>query len=59
MIVLLKYELIIVKCKKETKRDDFKLLIPPIVQNEKRFVESQETIKSGQIINYRWSVIHF
>ena len=57
MIVLPGYELIVVKCKKETEKDDFRRLIPSIIQKEKRFVESLETRKNGQIINYKYSVV--
>ena len=57
MIVLPNYELIVVKCKKEIAKDDFKRLIPSIIQKEKRFVESLETRKNGQIINYKYLVI--
>jgi len=57
MIVLPKYELIVVRCKKETKRDDFRKLIPTIIQKEKRFVESLETKKNGQIISHKYSII--
>ncbi|MDD3999375.1 MAG: hypothetical protein PHX62_00580 [Bacilli bacterium] len=39
------------------KRVDFRRLIPSIIQKEKRFVESLESRKNGQIINYRYSVI--
>ena len=57
MIVLPNYELIVVKCKKETTKDDFRKLIPTIIQKEKRFVESLKTRKNGQIINYKYSVV--
>lgn len=57
MIVLPNYELIIVKCKKEIAKDEFRKLIPSIIQKEKRFVESLETRKSGQIISYKYSII--
>ena len=57
MIVLPDYELVIVKCKSETSKDDFRKLIPSIVQKEKRFVESLETRKNGQIVSYKYSVI--
>ena len=58
MIVLPNYELTVVKCKKEIAKDDFRKLVPLITKKEKRFVESLETRKNGQIINYRYSVIH-
>jgi len=48
MIVLPNYELIVVKCKKETSKDEFRKLIPTIIQKEKRFVESLENRKNGQ-----------
>ena len=51
MIVLPDYELIIIKCKKETAKDDFKKLIHTIIKKEKRFIESLETRKNGQIVN--------
>lgn len=57
MIALPNYELIVVKCKKETKKDDFRRLILSIIQEEKRLVESLETRKSGQIVSYKYSVI--
>lgn len=57
MIVLTNYELIVVKCKKEIAKDDFRKLIPTIIQKEKRFVESLETRKSGQIVSYKYSVM--
>ena len=57
MIVLPNYELIVVKCKKETPRDDFRKLIPTIIQKEKRFVKSLENRKNGQIVSYKHSVI--
>lgn len=57
MIVLPNYELIVVKCKKETEKDD-RRLIPSIIQKEKRFVESLETRKNGQIVSYKYAVIH-
>jgi CRISPR/Cas system-associated protein Cas5 (RAMP superfamily) len=57
MIVLPNYELIVVKCKKETTKDDFRKLIPTIIQKEKRSVESLETRKNGQIVSYKYSVI--
>ena len=57
MIVLPYYELIVVKCKKEIAIDDFRKLIPAIIQKEKRFVESLETRKNGQIVSYKYSVI--
>ena len=57
MIVLPNYELIVVKCKKETSKDDFRKLIPSIIQKEKRFVESLEIRKNGQIVSYKHSVI--
>ena len=56
MIVLPNYELIIVKCKKEIAKDEFRKLIPSIIQKEKRFVESLETRKNGQIISYKFSI---
>lgn len=40
MIALPNQELIIIKCKKEIPRDDFRKLISTIIQKEKRFVES-------------------
>ena len=55
MIVLPNYELIIVR--RETAKDEFRKLIPSIVQKEKRFVESLETRKNGQIVNYKYSII--
>lgn len=58
MVFIYAYELIVVKCKKETAKDDFRKLIPAIIQKEKRFVESLEARKNGQIVNYRYSVIH-
>jgi len=58
MIVLPNYELIIVKRKKEIAKDEFRKLIPAIIQKEKRFVESLETRKNGQIVSYKYSVIH-
>lgn len=57
MIVFPNYELIIVKCKKETSKDEFRRIIPSINQKEKRFVESLEVRKNGQIINYKYSII--
>ena len=57
MIVLPNYELIIVKFKKIAK-DEFRKLISSIIQKEKRFIESLETRKNGQIINHRYLVIH-
>lgn len=57
MIILPNYELIVVKCKKETAKDDFRKLIPSIIQKEKRFVESLETRNNGQIINYKYSIV--
>jgi len=57
MIVLPNYKLIVVKCKKETLKDEFRKLIPTIIQKEKRFAESLETRKNGQIINYCYSII--
>ena len=56
MIVLPNYELIVVKCKKETAKDDFIKLIPIIIQKEKRYAESLETRKNGQIVRYRYKV---
>jgi hypothetical protein len=47
MIVLPNYELIVVKCKKEASRDDFRKNVPTIIQKEKRFVESLEVKKNG------------
>ena len=58
MIVLPNYELMVVKCKKETPRDVFSKLIPTIIQKEKRFVESIETRKNGQIVNHKRSFIY-
>ena len=58
MIVLPNYELIVVKCKKETTKDDFRKLIPTIIQKEKRFVDSLETRKSGQIVSYKYSIVY-
>lgn len=57
MIVLPNYELIVVKCKKDNSKDEFRKLIHSIVQKEKRFVESLETRKNGQIVSYKYSVI--
>lgn len=57
MIVLPNYKLIIVKCKKEITKDEFRKLIPSIIQKEKRFVESLETRKSGQIVSYKYSIV--
>ena len=57
MIVLPNYELIVVKCKKETTKDDFRKLIPTIIQKEKRFVDSLETRKSEQIVSYKYSIV--
>lgn len=58
MIVLPNYELMIVKCKKEIAKDEFRKLIPSIIQKEKRFVESLEMRKNGQIISYKYSIIN-
>ncbi len=49
--------MIVVKRKKETVKDDFRKLIPDIIQKEKSFVESLETRKNGQIVNFKYSVI--
>ena len=49
--------MIVVKRKKEAVKDDFRKLIPDIIQKEKRFVESLETRKNGQIVNFKYSVI--
>ena len=57
MIVLPNYELIIVKCKNEITKDEFRKLISSIIQKEKRFVESLENRKNGQIVSYKHSVI--
>lgn len=57
MIVLPNYVLIIVKCRKEITRDDFRRLIPSVIQKEKRFVESLETKKNGQIVSYKYSIV--
>lgn len=57
MIVLPNYELIVVKCKKETAKDNFKKLIPTIIQKEKRFFDSLEIKKNGQILMYKISKI--
>lgn len=57
MIVLPNYELIVVRCKKEASKDDFRKMIPTITQKEKRFAESIETKKNGQIVNNKYSVI--
>ena len=57
MIVLPNYELVVVKCKNEMSKDDFRKLIPTIVQKEKRFTESLETRKNGQIISYKFSIV--
>jgi len=57
MIVLPNYELIVVKCKKEITKVDFRKLIPTIIQKEKRFVESLEEKNNGQIINYKYAII--
>ena len=59
MIILPNYELIVVKCKRETAKDDFRKLIPSIVQKEKRLIESLETKKNGQIVNYRYALVPF
>ncbi len=56
MIVLPNYELIVVKCKKETSKDDFRKLIPPIIQKEKRFIESLAIKKNRQIVSYKYSI---
>lgn len=53
MIVLPDYELIIVKCKKETAKDDLRKLIPAIIQKEKRFVEYLETRRNEQIVSFK------
>jgi len=58
IIILPNYELIVVKCKKEIAKDDFRKLIPTIIQKEKRFVEYLETRKNGQIISYKYSVVN-
>ena len=55
MIVLPNYELIIVKCKKGIAKDDFRKLVPLITKKEKRFVESLETRKNGQIVSYKYT----
>lgn len=52
------YELIVVKCKKETTKDDFRKSILAIIQKEKRFAESLETRKNGQIVSYKYSIIY-
>ena len=57
MIVLPNYVLIIVKCRKGITRDDFRRLIPSVIQKEKRFVESLETKKNGQIVSYKYSIV--
>lgn len=57
MIILPNYELIVVKCKNEMSKDDFRKLIPTIVQKEKRFAESLETRKNGQIVSYKFSIV--
>jgi DNA invertase Pin-like site-specific DNA recombinase len=56
MIVLPNYELIIVKCKEEIAKDEFRKLIPAIIQKEKRFVDSLEIKKNGTIINYSYAI---
>lgn len=58
MIILPNYELIIVKCKKEITKDEFRKLIPTIIQKEKRFVESLETRTNGQIVSYKYSLFN-
>ncbi len=57
MIVLPNYELIIIKCKKETAKDDFRKLISSITQKEKRFAESLEAKKNGQILNFKCALL--
>ena len=58
MIVLPNYELMVVKCKKETAKDDFRKLIPSIIQKKKHFVESLEIGKNGRIVGYKCSVLY-
>ncbi|MDY0399526.1 MAG: hypothetical protein RBR36_02315 [Bacilli bacterium] len=58
LIVLPNYELIVVKCKKEISKDDFRKLVPLIAKKEKRFVESLEEKNNGQIINYKYAIIN-
>ena len=57
MIVLSNYELIVVKCKKEIEKDDFRRLVQSNIQKEKRLVESLETRKNRQIAKYKYSFI--
>jgi len=57
MIVLPNYELIVVKCKQEISKDDFRKMIPTIIRKEKTFVESLEMRKNGQITKYKYSIL--